>query len=88
MFVEGHVELYPDETWRQYAALVAGAPGWERVLDGYGVDYLLLDEDSPEGLLPRVRQSPRWDERMRSGPAVLFGRREAADTVAGTGADF
>jgi hypothetical protein len=88
VFVEGHVELYPDETWRQYATVAAGATGWERVLDDYAVDYLLLDEDSAQGLLPRVRQSPRWGERMRSGPAVLFGRREAADTVAGASTDF
>jgi hypothetical protein len=78
VFVEGHVELYPDETWRQYVAVAGGSPRWGEVLDRYGVDYLLLDEADQDGLLSRVRQSPRWIRRARAGPAVLFGRRETA----------
>jgi hypothetical protein len=81
VFAEGRIELYPDDTWRQYLAVSAGGPGWERVLDRYGVDYLLLDDAYHRPLIDRVEQSPRWSRQSRAGSAILFARR------AGTGPD-
>ena len=91
VFVEGHVELYPDDTWAQYLVVTEGRGEWERLLDEHRVDYLLLDETYHGALLPRVRESPRWRRRASAGPAVLFERRPpaapggAAGTVAGGG---
>jgi hypothetical protein len=78
VFVEGRVELYPDDTWQRYLTVTEARPGWEGVLDGYGVDYLLLDETYHRALVERVGHSPRWSRQMRAGPAVLFARRNAA----------
>jgi hypothetical protein len=77
VFVEGRVELYPDDTWQRYLTVTESRPGWNAVLDRYGVDCLLLDETYHRELISRVGQSPAWSLRLRAGPAVLFVRREA-----------
>jgi hypothetical protein len=82
VFVEGHVELYPDETWESYLTVTGGRPGWDGVLDRHAVDYLLLDEAYHWSLLSRVRESSQWMRRAQSGPAVLFERRRGGPALA------
>ena len=77
VFVEGHVELYPPEVWSQFVTVNDGLPGWEAVLEGHGVRFLLLDQTYHGPLLSDVRRSGRWEERVRAGAAVLYER--AAD---------
>jgi len=78
VFAEGRIELYPDDTWRQYLVVSGGGPGWERVLDRYGVEYLLLDDTYHRPLIDRVDQSPHWSRQGRAGSAILFARRAGA----------
>jgi hypothetical protein len=77
VFVEGHVELYPAETWDQFVTVNDGLPGWEAVLDQHSVRFLLLDQTYHGPLLSDVRRSEQWAERARAGAAVLFERRGA-----------
>jgi hypothetical protein len=75
VFMDGRIEIYPDEVWDQYAAVTRGRADWEEVLEGYGVDCLVLDEEGyHQGLLPQVRRSPCWRQVFRQGNAVLFVR--------------
>jgi hypothetical protein len=88
VFVEGHVELYPAETWDQFVTVNDARPGWEAVLDQHSVRFLLLDQTYHGPLLSEVQRSERWMQRARAGAAILFERRGArpgAD-VAGTDA--
>jgi hypothetical protein len=78
VFAEGRIELYPDDTWRQYLAVSEGGLEWERVVDGYDVDYLLLDEAYHRPLIDRVEHSAQWSRQSRAGSAVLFARRRGA----------
>jgi len=84
VFAEGHVELYPPQTWAQYTTVNDGAPGWRRVLDQHAVRFLLLDQTYHARLLSEVRTSPEWEPRGRSGDALLFERRAAAHDLAST----
>lgn len=77
VFMDGRIEIYPDDVWAQYTAVTAGYAQWQPILDGYGVDGLLLDATYHGGLLPQVRRSPAWREAMSAGPAVLFVRAGA-----------
>ncbi len=81
VFMEGHVELYPDDLWRQYLAVSAGGARWEKTLDLNAVDALLLDAAYHGELLRRVRESARWDEVARSGDAVAFVRRPVREVA-------
>ncbi len=77
VFMDGRIEIYPDEVWERYAVVTCGRDGWQAVLDGYAVDYLILDADyhARTGLLERVARSGVWREAFRVRDAVLFVRR-------------
>jgi hypothetical protein len=77
VFMDGRIEIYPDEVWERYAAVTTGRADWERILDDYGVDFLLLDASyhARTGLLARVEQSPAWRPAFRCRDAILYVRR-------------
>jgi hypothetical protein len=77
VFMDGRIEIYPDEVWAQYGAVTCGQSDWEHILEAHRVDYLLLDADYHRrtGLLDRVARSPAWRPEFRSGDAVLYARR-------------
>jgi hypothetical protein len=86
VFMDGRIEIYPDDVWDQYLRLTAGKEGWQRILDDYGVDYLVLDADyhAESGLLRQVAQSPGWQQTLTLGEGVvLFERRSASQWAAG-----
>jgi hypothetical protein len=76
VFMDGRIEIYPDEVWERYSAVTFGREAWQQILDDYHVDYLILDADyhGRTGLLDRVAQSPRWRRVFVSRSAVLFVR--------------
>jgi hypothetical protein len=76
VFMDGRVEIYPDKVWQQYSILTKGQTGWEKVLDDYRVDFLLLDGTyhNRTGLLARVEESPHWQRLQQAGPALLYVR--------------
>jgi hypothetical protein len=77
VFVEGHVELYPQEVWDQYVTVNDGRPGWQDVLDRHDVRFLLLDQTYQSALLSEVRHSNTWSPVAQAADAVLFERRGA-----------
>jgi len=77
VFMDGRIEIYPDEVWERYAAVTRGLAGWDRILDDYRVDFLLLDSTyhARTGLLRQVEQSSVWREAFRVRDAILYVRR-------------
>jgi hypothetical protein len=81
VFMDGRIEIFPDETWDEYSAVTQGRADWEEILDRHGVDCLLLDSGyHAHGLLPLVEKSPHWQPAGKEGKAVLFLRQ--TDTAA------
>jgi hypothetical protein len=77
VFMDGRIEIYPDAVWDQYLRLTDGMEGWQKVLDAYGVDYLVLDAEyhGESGLLAQVQQAPDWRPTLRlEGGLALFER--------------
>src|SRR5262249_40264353 len=78
IFMDGRMELYPDEVWHEYMALMHGRWDCLDILDRYEVDFLVLDANYPQHrdhLLPLVRKSGKWKEDpFRSGNAMVFVR--------------
>jgi hypothetical protein len=75
VFMDGRIEIYPDDVWAQYGAVTRGRADWEEVLAGYGVDCLLLDTTGyHRDLLPLVERSPCWRRCLQQGDAVLYVR--------------
>lgn len=82
VFVDGRIEIYPDEVWDAFKRVTTGADGWEDVLKEYEVDVLVLDRDyhAKLGLLDKVKASPRWRESFVRGPVVVFLRVRSGPT--------
>jgi hypothetical protein len=78
VFMDGRIDMYPDDVWEQYNTVTFGRPGWEQILDHYRVDYLILDVDlhGRTGLLERVARSPEWQETYGSRSARLYVRKK------------
>jgi hypothetical protein len=57
-FVDGRGEMYPPTFLRDYLDTYAVKPGWEGMLDRYGVDLVLIRSDSP--LAGALETNPRW----------------------------
>jgi hypothetical protein len=76
VFMDGRIEIIPDEVWQQYAAVTRGRGDWQDILAHYDVDCLLLDTSGyHHDLLPLVERSPVWRMVDRQGDAVLFARQ-------------
>jgi hypothetical protein len=84
VFMDGRIEIFPDDVWAQYAAVTVGRAQWNDVLDLYRVDYLLLDRPyhRATGLLPQVERSTDWELIFQSGDAMLYARRPAGNGIA------
>jgi hypothetical protein len=74
VFCDGRIELYPDALWRQYLRISAGGADFERILDGWGVDYLVLDAQYHATLLTQIGRNGSWKTVWRSGQVVLLTR--------------
>jgi hypothetical protein len=80
IFMDGRIEIYPEDVWQQYTAVTSGSSGWDDILNHYRVDYLILDADyhGQTGLLERVAESPAWQRTFQSRSAVLFVRKASS----------
>ena len=76
VFMDGRIEIIPDDVWSDYACITCGQAGWETKLDRYRVDELILDAayHARTGLLEQAEQSPHWRRIGEYGPAVVFAR--------------
>jgi hypothetical protein len=75
VFMDGRIEIFPDEVWAQYSAVTRGRADWEQLLDAHDVRWLLLDTGYHRDLLPVVEGPGRWQVVFRQGDAVLLARR-------------
>jgi hypothetical protein len=65
-------DLYGDQFFKEYLKVVLIQPGWEKVLDRLGVDWVLLPGSST--LANMLRLTSRWTIVHEDGTAVLFQR--------------
>jgi hypothetical protein len=71
VFVDGRTDLFNDEIIDQWLQVVNAQPGWENVLNKWGVNLVLLEPDRPViGNLERSGWKLLYADRM----AVVYGR--------------
>ena len=59
VFVDPRVELYPFEQWQDYVRITHGAD-YNRILEQYGVDRLLLSKEHQEDMSHILTNDPIW----------------------------
>ncbi len=80
VFMDGRIEIFPDEIWQEYSAITRGRADWQEILDRYQVNCLVLDTSGyHHELLPQVRRSPAWRETLSQGDAVVFERQAVSE---------
>jgi hypothetical protein len=82
LFVDGRYEAYAPAVFADYARLSRGEAGWERLLDDYGVGYLLLSRGGQPGLVAAAAASAAWRMTFEDGDVAVF-RREGPLPTAG-----
>ncbi|MGH2679894.1 MAG: hypothetical protein ACRDG8_05340 [Actinomycetota bacterium] len=66
VMVDSKVELFPAAVWRDYARVISARDGWERVLDRYTIQGVILEPGAV--LTDELLVSDGW-ERIAVGPA-------------------
>ena len=81
IFMDGRIEIYPDDVWASYAMVTCGQEGWADALDAFGVEALILDETYHRrtGLLVKIEQSSVWRRTFQAGQALVFERNLKPD---------
>lgn len=72
VFVDGRTDLYDDAFLREYLRVALGRPGYEAMLDRYGVRLAVVEAESLLG--DRLSENPRWRELYRDDVAAVYGR--------------
>ena len=92
VFVDGRSDFYGDDFEEKCIAVLSVKYDWEKTLDGFGVDTILLPPSAP--LAGALKESSRWRVVYDDGVALVFrsapksaGESISAATRGGTGRD-
>lgn len=72
--VDSRIELLPAERWHDYLAIAAGRWDAERLLDRWGVDYVVTGERRTPSLTAFLAASGRWRLAFSHGDERVFVR--------------
>ena len=77
LFVNSHAHLVPRDVWLAYMQVVDLRPGWEEVLDRYGINTVVLDTANRESLIKKLKEDEKWQypPSERDGQ-VIFVRKK------------
>lgn len=75
VFVDSRIELYPENIWKDYLEISNAVGDWERRLNDYGVNTLILSPVEQPALIEAVQGSGEWDLRYQDQSALIFTRR-------------
>lgn len=76
VFCDPRVELYTVWVWDDYQSVSDAEPGWQSILDRYGVETLMLDAKLQAGLVAAASHSPQWRQIYHDAHTVILVRRE------------
>jgi hypothetical protein len=80
VFVDGRTDLYDDEFLTEYLSIAFAQEGWEKKLDGYGINLVLIEPQSMLGrmLEERSLNNEGWQQVYRDEMAAVFIRETSS----------
>jgi hypothetical protein len=72
VFIDGQTDFYGEGLTREYLAVIDASPGWEEILDRYGVEWIILPPDRT--VSPWLDQSAEWERQYEDETAVVWIR--------------
>jgi hypothetical protein len=84
VFLDGRIELHPDQVWLDYLQIAYQSSGWRDLVDKYDISYFVLDKcptGEPE-LIQNLRDDPTtWQLDYEDAQAVVFSRAPLSAVV-------
>jgi hypothetical protein len=75
-FIDGRT--YNQEVFMEHQVVTGAAPGWEKVLEKYGINYIVLKSMDSSGtilpIIPALANAPDWALVFSDGLFVIFVR--------------
>jgi hypothetical protein len=75
VFVDGRSDFYGPEIGNQFLQVMGGQPGWEKVIEKYRFNLVLIPVDTAAAQLLKLR--PEWRVVADDGKHILLVPREA-----------
>jgi hypothetical protein len=72
VFVDGRIELYSIEVWRDYLDISNAQGDWELLLERSGVNTLMLSRTEQPRLVEAVEASDQWMLVHEDDAALVF----------------
>lgn len=72
VFTDPRIELYTQEIWWDYVYLTNVLPGWEEILDRYGISSVMVNPDAQKLFVEALEESGGWSEQYKDQSAVIF----------------
>jgi hypothetical protein len=72
VFVDGRIELYPQDVWLDYLEISNAVGDWEGKLEAYGVHTLLISWSEQADLVNAALASDRWVQVFEDNTALVF----------------
>jgi len=76
VFADGRTDLYGDAILDQWFRVARAEPGWQQVLDRWGVNLVLIEPQAP---IARVLPYAGWCTLFRDERSVVLGRGKGCD---------
>jgi hypothetical protein len=69
--IDSRIEFFPAEVWDDYERVLAGVDGWQDILEGWGVDVVVVEGDDSAGLGARLEREG-WRELYRDADGRIL----------------
>jgi hypothetical protein len=74
MFVDSRSEIFPTHIWEEYHRVVTARPGFEEVLDEWGIDAVVLEREQHGVAIRTMEHTPPWVTYYQDSEGVVFVR--------------
>jgi hypothetical protein len=74
IFLDGRIELHPNQVWFDYLDIVFPSARWRALLAEYDISYLVLGKTDEADLIADLRVDPDWRLDYEDDLAVVFSR--------------
>jgi hypothetical protein len=73
VFVDSRIELFPEDVWTEYVAIIDAHDGWQEILDRRRVDAIVLRPED-QALVALLVDDPDWRLTYRDATGSVFVR--------------
>jgi hypothetical protein len=74
VFLDGRIELHPNQVWFDYLDIVFPSARWRALVDRYNISYMVLSKAEDKDLIADLRADTTWRSDYEDDQAAVFSR--------------